>query len=205
MVSIECQDVSHHFSQKLLFEHIDLDISIGVFGIAGANGSGKSTLLKIIGGLLKPKHGRVIWKKNALLIESEHQRFIMGYAAPYFSFYDELSVFENLMFLANVRNIQPNLVTEWVDFFGLTPQMNQNFKSLSSGQQQRLRLISGVFFDPDAILLDEPGSTLDEAGINSIKHYLDRSRTKKTIILASNMTSELDWCDSVFNLKTKKL
>lgn len=181
-----------------------MDHSGPPLGIAGPNGSGKSTLLKCLGGLLSPTVGDIIWMEDARALSRQAIQQRMGYAAPYINLYDELSIFENLQFLSKVRHqsTADNNINHWIQKTGLHEVADQPFGKLSTGQQQRLRLASALFHQPDILLLDEPGSNLDEAGKKLIFTIVqDFEDGDKLLIIASNDRQELDLCGRVFSVE----
>ncbi len=171
-------------------------------GIGGPNGSGKSTLMKCLSGLMKPSSGKVKWTNH----EQQENRTIwqqLGYAAPYISHYPELTARENLLFLANIRNLpRPDeRADELLAQTGIDHRAHVRYGSLSSGQQQRVRLASALLHQPEILFLDEPGTNLDESGQKMVKDLIDQARSNgNLILLASNAQEELNWCDEVYRL-----
>jgi ABC-type multidrug transport system ATPase subunit len=166
-------------------------------GIGGANGSGKSTLLKCLSGLLRPTEGRITWQQNGSKLDIRSVRLHTGYAAPYIQLYKELSVLENLSFVARLRgHSEAPHVTQLLELCELDGKSGQEFGSLSSGQQQRVRLAAALVSDPPILMLDEPGTNLDTAGYSLVSRLVDLQRTKGGMtFLASNREEELALCD----------
>ena len=203
MLRIECNNLGKYYGKtevfrKLLF-HFDGSACIG---IGGANGSGKSTLLKCLSGLLRPSEGRVTWQQNGSALEMRSVRFYIGYAAPYIQLYKELSVLENLLFVAQLRgHSEAPHMTHLLEFFDLSRLSGQEFGSLSSGQQQRVRLAGALVADPPILMLDEPGTNLDATGLALVAQLVDRQRAKGGMtFLASNREEELALCDELIML-----
>jgi len=126
----------------------------------------------------------------------------LGYAAPYISLYEELTVTENLSFLFDVRNENDRgQIDDVLQRTGANPFKNSLFGSLSTGQQQRARIAAAIVHQPDILFLDEPGSNLDEKGRVVVNDLVNEFRNRKRLlILASNQTYELDLCDSIIDL-----
>lgn len=204
MISLQLQNLTTSYGYKPVFEKISLSHKSGILGVAGPNGSGKSTLLKCMGGLLQPDSGRIIWKKDSQELMPHDLKPFLGYSAPYISLYKELSVRENLQFLARLRqaNLGSQKLARLLDFVDLASAGNRLFGNLSTGQQQRARLASSIFHDPIVLLLDEPGSNLDVAGQEVIKRLCEMFRTEgKLLVIASNNERELAMCDQVFSVE----
>lgn len=204
MISVEVRQLSKIFGRKKVWHNISFSHNEGVLGIAGPNGSGKSTLLKCLAGLLKPTTGEISWKNNQQELSTEELKYKMGFAAPYISLYHELSVPENLRFLSQLRKQPPKATyhDELLARVGLGKLDGQHYGTLSTGQQQRARLAAALFSDPDVLMLDEPGSNLDEGGRALVSDIIDRARDEhKLVILASNSETEIALCDRVVSVQ----
>src|SRR5262249_13755676 len=113
----------------------------GLYWILGPNGSGKSTLLRMMAGLKRPGAGRVRWLRNGAEIAAAELRTLSGIAAPEIQLYRDLTVQENLEFLARLRgNGARNGVAEALQSAGIEPLARERPMSLSSGQRQRARI-----------------------------------------------------------------
>lgn len=204
MISLKIIQLSKSYGPKRVFSDVSFEHEGSSLGIAGSNGSGKSTFLKCLGNLLRPSSGRVEWSKEGNLLGRDELQPILGYAAPYINLYDELSCRENLHFLANIRH-QDNAesaIEQWIPEVGLSDVADQPYGKLSTGQQQRLRLASALFHRPDILLLDEPGSNLDEAGRSLIAAIAKSFQSQdKLLIIASNNPNELDLCERIFSIE----
>jgi ABC-type multidrug transport system ATPase subunit len=160
--------------------------------------------MKCIGGLLIPSSGRVSWKRNTSELSGPDIKILTGFAAPYVSLYKELSVRENLEFLLRLRKMKTERETlaQLIDKVGLAHVKEQPFDRLSTGQQQRARLASAMLHDPEVLLLDEPGSNLDQNGHELIEELAGfYGSGSRLMILASNNDQELALCDRVFSIQ----
>ena len=203
MARVEAHQLSKSYGKHTVFKDLSFTAASSVVGIAGRNGAGKSTLLKCIAGLLKPTAGKVSWvnsKDNEIALEQLKKR--LGFAAPYISLYEVLTVTENLTFLFDVRNEKDRgQIDEVLHRTGANPFKNSLFGSLSTGQQQRARIAAAIVHQPEILFLDEPGSNLDAKGRAIVDGLVNEFRSQnKLLILASNQTYELDLCDSIIDL-----
>lgn len=204
MISLTIIQLSKSFGPNTVFSEVSFEHGSDSLGIAGSNGSGKSTFLKCLGYLLRPTHGSIEWKKDGTILDRKTLQQKLGYAAPYINLYDELSCRENLTFLSKIRHKQNSQqqIEYWIQQVGLDHVANQPFGKLSTGQQQRLRLASALFYQPDILLLDEPGSNLDEEGQELVTEIANSFRTsEKLLIIASNNINELELCSRTFSIE----
>jgi putative ABC transport system ATP-binding protein len=141
-----------------------------LLAVTGPSGSGKSTFLYAIGGLLKPRRGRVLWDERDILSESEPardrwRRHTVGFAFQDFHLLPELSPLQNVLLPASFeRFAAPRAVRErahaLLDQLKV-PQARASTAILSRGEQQRVAIARALLFDPPVILADEPTASLD--------------------------------------------
>ncbi len=192
MVEIRISELAHEFEDRLVFDRIDLDFGGDCLAVTGPNGSGKSTLLRIIAGLLTPTSGAADVVINDKTIPRHSLRDVVGMAAPGVRLYSELSVAENLRFLATARGLSPahERLEQVLDQMHLRHRADDVVGTLSSGLRQRACLAAAVLHDPVVLLLDEPSSNLDEDGISSLRALIDAHRKRGMVIIATNDASE---------------
>lgn len=187
----------------MVFSELSFTHSDGVLGIAGANGSGKSTLLKCLAAISRPKSGTIKWMEQERELSKEELGRRIGYAAPYINLYDELTVYENLEFLLQLAGESPRKINinSRIDQVQMKAYRNKLFKSLSTGQRQRIKLAAALIHKPDVLFLDEPGSNLDADGHKLVSQIINVQKAKnKLVIIASNDAREIDLCDTVIRL-----
>jgi ABC-2 type transport system ATP-binding protein len=136
-----------------------------VYGFLGPNGSGKSTTIRMLCGLLNPSAGEIDVLGHSIPRDAEALKRHIGYMTQKFSLYEDLTVDENLAFLAAVHDVprakaRPR-IDELIEQFWLTKQRKQLAGTLSGGQKQRLALAGTVLHKPDLLFLDEPTSAVD--------------------------------------------
>lgn len=201
MIQLEVKDLTKRFGRKKVFQGLNFTQNSGVLGISGGNGSGKSTLVRCLSFLLKPQSGKISWFDEGEAISTNDFKKIVGICAPYLNLYSEFSAFENCSFHAQLKQKQSSReeLEALAVLCGVRFSLDQTFGSLSSGQQQRVKLMSAFSAQSRIILLDEPGSNLDERGNEAVKLLVKKAREEsRFVVLASNVKSELDLCDSIF-------
>ena len=205
MQKIEISNLSKRFGNKLLFRSINAVFTSGVHGIAGPNGSGKSTFLKCIIGLQKPGSGRIDISVNGDVLSPAERLIKVAYTGPYINLYSELTVLENLQFLSRLLDKPQAAALDLLARLGISDIGDQLVGSLSSGQQQRVRIASALIKDSPILFLDEPGTNLDRDGNDMIASVLNDSRAaNRLVLLASNQQAELDLCDEILHINDFK-
>ncbi len=203
MTSLQVQNLTKKFNRHTIFSDLSFEHTGGILGISGANGSGKSTLMKCLAHLLRPNSGTITWKQHGEVINQKQVKAHLGYAAPYINLYAELSVEENLRFLveAGGRAAEKNQLSALLEKVQIPHLSDQLFGSLSTGQQQRAKLAASLVREPQILMLDEPGSNLDEKGHTLVSEIVkEAAETGTLVFLASNDPNEISLCDTVLNV-----
>ncbi|NCC26507.1 MAG: ABC transporter ATP-binding protein [Deltaproteobacteria bacterium] len=152
------------FGPKTVVDHLDMTVEAGeIYGFLGPNGSGKTTFIRMLCGLLRPDDGQGTCLGFDILREPERIKPHVGYMAQRFSLYEDLTVRENLMFMARAYGIadQRQVVTSSMDRMGLGRFSDQLAGRLSGGWKQRLALTACTLHQPRLLLLDEPTAGVD--------------------------------------------
>ncbi|MGE0641099.1 MAG: ATP-binding cassette domain-containing protein [Thermoanaerobaculia bacterium] len=140
--------------------------------VTGRNGCGKSTLLRCLAGLLAPDRGSIELCLGGRRLDIHERRRAVGYLAPDLSFYDELTVRENLELFARLRRVSAAPALALADELGLP--LSRLAGVLSSGMRQRLRWAFLELAIPSLLLLDEPFQNLDEEATTALGARLDQ-------------------------------
>ncbi|TVR13043.1 MAG: ABC transporter ATP-binding protein [Balneolaceae bacterium] len=203
MINLNVTTLSKRFGSNLVFSDLTFSAESSVLGISGSNGSGKSTLLRCLSGLMKPSSGKKEWFVDGKPLEAATLKQLMGFAAPYIQLYEELTVLENLQFIVDIKKSSATENSaKLLEKLGATEFATSHFGELSTGQQQRAKLAAALIHKPQILILDEPGSNLDEKGRTVVEQITERFRNEHGfVLLASNQTHELDLCDRVIHLQ----
>ena len=188
-LTLEADDLTHRYGRRRGLDPLSFRVGApGVVALTGPNGSGKSTLLRIIAGLLRPTAGTLSLALDGETLEPAARRLRVGFASPELSFYDELSAFENLAFAAEARGLgeAAAAVGRALERVGLSARAHDLVPELSSGMRQRLRLAFALLGGPALLLLDEPGSHLDDEGRATVARVVNEQAREGLVILATN-------------------
>ena len=192
---IQVTGLSKKFDDKLVVNNINLAVKRGeVFGFLGPNGSGKTTTIRMLCGLLTPDAGQGVCLGLNILTDSQKIKQRVGYMTQQYSFYTDLTIEENLNFIANVYGLKHRRarILSILKQQGLYDRRHQLTGALSGGWRQRVALAACLLHEPDLLLLDEPTSGIDpiarrdfwdsihalsEQGITTLMstHYMDEA------------------------------
>ncbi|MCQ6527836.1 ATP-binding cassette domain-containing protein [Bacillus mycoides] len=141
--------------------------------IIGKNGVGKSTLLKVIAGLLIPDEGEVLFQNNSLFNTPTSRRDI-GFAFTEPVFYENLTVEENLIFLASLYKLSSikKIVKDKINEFNIHDYKNIKISALSSGMKQKVQICAATIHDPKLLIMDEPFNKLDSPSLNFLYSFI---------------------------------
>jgi ABC-2 type transport system ATP-binding protein len=199
---IETSGLSKRFRKRVAVNALDLFVPAGsLFGFLGPNGAGKTTTIRMLLGLAQPTEG------SARLLGQEvpgglgSVRYRIGSVLENPAFYPRLSGRQNLQVLTRTT-ADPDalqLVDPLLERVGLTERARDRVRTYSHGMRQRLAFAAALLHDPDLIVLDEPATALDPAGIKDIRGLLSVLRAEgKTIFVSSHLLSEVEKiCDNV--------
>jgi ABC-2 type transport system ATP-binding protein len=163
-IAIEVEGLTKSFGDRVVVRDLSMRVRRGtIYGFLGPNGSGKTTTIRMLCGLLTPDSGRGTCLGYDIRTEAEKIRVHVGYMTQRFSLYQDLSVRENLEFVARVYGLSdpPGAAKAMVARLGLAGREEQLAGSLSGGWKQRLALGACTLPNPQLLLLDEPTAGVD--------------------------------------------
>ena len=161
---IDVRDICKSFGARRVVDGLRLQVAAGeICGFLGANGSGKTTTIRMLCGLLVPDSGGGTCLGFDIVRDAARIRREVGYMTQRFSFYEDLTVFENLDFVASVYEMKdrPRAIADIMTRMGLADRRDQLAGQLSGGWKQRLALAACVLHQPKLLLLDEPTAGVD--------------------------------------------
>ena len=192
--SLSAHDLEKTFDRKPVLKGVNLAVAHGEsLVITGRNGVGKSTLLRMLAGLSQPTGGRVEVRAAGSLLKGDARRAAVGYVAPDLRPYDELTARENLEIMARIRGVRltAGAAGSLLERMGLTGDFDVPAGTLSTGQRQRLKMALALLGLPPILLLDEPGSNLDEEGRRTVAGFIEEARRRGPVIIATNDPEEI--------------
>lgn len=163
-LAIDVRGMTKRFGRLTAVDHIDLQVRSGeICGFLGPNGSGKTTFLRMLCGLLRTDEGCGSCLGYDVIRESEAIKRQVGYMTQRFSFYEDLTIAENLDFVARMYSLENRreAMRQSIERLGLADRRNQLAGELSGGWKQRLALAACMIHQPKLLLLDEPTAGVD--------------------------------------------
>ncbi|HEY7378608.1 MAG TPA: ABC transporter ATP-binding protein [Steroidobacteraceae bacterium] len=188
--AIQARGLTRRFGTLTAVDHVNLTIPRAqIYGFLGPNGSGKSTTIRMLCGLLLPTAGKVEVLGHDATLESEKLRQKIGYMTQRFSLWEDLTVLENLRFIAEIFGIaaaeRNRRIDAALEEYHLADRRSQRAGTMSGGQKQRLALATATIHEPELLLLDEPTSAVDPQSRRDFWESLFRLVGQGTTILVS--------------------
>ncbi len=203
-LAIDVRGLTKRFGDKLAVDHVDLQMPKGqVWGFLGPNGSGKTTTIRMICGLLSPSEGAGCTLGFDIVAQSRSIKLLTGYMTQKFSFWSDLTIRENLNFVARLYEMENAraLVDETLETLGLTHRQNQLVGALSGGWKQRLALAAVTMHKPQLLLLDEPTAGVDPQARRDFWDEIHRlSLQGLTVLVSTHYMDEAERCDKIVYL-----
>jgi ABC-2 type transport system ATP-binding protein len=186
--AIDVQRLNKHFGSLHVVKDVSLRVERGeIFGFLGPNGSGKTTCIRMLCGLLTPDSGTGTCLGANILTESARIKRQVGYMTQRFSYWEDLTIRENLDFVARLYAMRDRVgaVDKALDGLGLTDRANQLAGTLSGGWKQRLALAACLLHEPQLLLLDEPTAGVDPSARRDFWEELHRLAARGISVLVS--------------------
>jgi ABC-2 type transport system ATP-binding protein len=209
--AIRTQGLSKLFGDVIAVRDVSLVIPKAVvFGFLGPNGSGKSTTIRMLCGLLTPTSGAIDVLGYQIPRQAEQLKQRVGYMTQRFSLYEDLSVWENLDFMARIHGLPPvrrrDRIEALFERYHLAGLAKRRAGTLSGGQRQRLALAAAIVHEPELVFLDEPTSAVDpESRRDFWEALFDLCAAGMTILVSTHFMDEAERCHELAILNAGSL
>ena len=206
---IDVEGLTKSFDGRRVVDGVDLRVKRGrICGFLGPNGSGKTTTIRMICGLLRPDGGSGTCLGFDILHEAREIKRRVGYMTQRFGLYEDLSIRENLDFIARVYAV-PNrreTVERTIARLGLADRSNQLAAQLSGGWKQRLALAACLLHDPQVLLLDEPTAGVDPKARREFwEHIHELAAEGITVLVSTHYMDEAERCHELIYIAYGKV
>lgn len=196
---IDVRNVTKRFDQKTVVDGLAMQVRKGeIYGFLGPNGSGKTTFIRMICGLLRADSGEGTCLGYDFRTQSDQIKRQVGYMTQKFSLYEDLSLEENLDFIASIYGMEDHkpAVAECLEELGLSDRKHQLAGQLSGGWKQRLALAACLLHRPRLLLLDEPTAGVDPKARREFWLEIHRlAHDGMTILVTTHYMDEAEQCD----------
>lgn len=221
-MKVSLTDAGKRFNRDWIFRHVTYTFTTNnSYAITGPNGSGKSTLLQVLSGAMQLSEGVIQFTLagNAAIENNVSQKTSGGdslpgnlqayphvsISAPYLEIVEEMNLKEFLEFHQHFKPFFPSLsIEQIIATIGLEKAVNKQIRYYSSGMKQRVKLAQAIFSDTPLILLDEPCTNLDAAGVELYHRLVHSYCANRLVIISSNDETEYSFCTERININDFK-
>ncbi len=208
-LAIDVHGLNKRFGSKHVVKDVSLQVRRGeIFGFLGPNGSGKTTCIRMLCGLLTPDSGSGTCLGFDIVRDSAQIKRQVGYMTQRFSFWEDLSIRENLDFIARIYQVRERerVVQQTLDDLGLADRSAQLAGTLSGGWKQRLALAACLLHEPQLLLLDEPTAGVDPSARRDFWEELHRLAAGGiSVLVSTHYMDEAERCHKLAYIASGKL
>lgn len=209
MNAIDVHGLVKRFGDKTVVDHVTMAVAEGeIVGFLGPNGSGKTTTIRIMCGLLTPDEGEGTVLGFNIRTDSLSIKREVGYMTQKFSFYEDLTIGENLEFVARLYQLKPveDYVARTLEELGLATRRDQLAGTLSGGWKQRLALAACIMHKPKLLLLDEPTAGVDPKARREFWDEIHRLASGGlTVLVSTHYMDEAERCHRISYISYGKM
>ncbi len=192
---IEVVNLTKHYGHIKALEDVTFMVRPQeVVGFLGPNGAGKTTTMQIITGYLNPTSGTVLVDELDVRKDPWKVKKRLGYLPENAPLYDDLTVYDFLCFVADVRGVteKTKALRQTVELCGIGDVLTQSIGTLSKGYRQRVAIAQAVLHNPPILILDEPTTGLDPLQIDEIRQLIRQLGSEKTVLLSTHILPEVE-------------
>lgn len=208
-LAIDVSGITKRFGALMAVREMALQVRRGeIYGFLGPNGSGKTTFLRMLCGLLRPDAGQGTCLGHDILKEADAIKRQVGYMTQRFSYYEDLSLEENLDFVARIYEVRDRqtAVSQRLEKLGLASRRHQLAGALSGGWKQRLALAACLIHNPQLLLLDEPTAGVDPKARRDFWDEIHRLAAQGlTVLVTTHYMDEAERCHRLAYIAYGKL
>jgi ABC-2 type transport system ATP-binding protein len=210
-LAVEVKGLSVRFGDFVAVDRISFTVQRGeIFGFLGANGAGKTTTIRVLCGLLRPSEGSVSVAGVHFDHGEQAVKSKVGYMSQKFTLYNDMTVEENLNFIASLRKLDTATYEQrrkdLFDFISFDRPLNTIVRDLPGGTKQQVSLAAALLHDPEIIFLDEPTAGVTPASRSRFWHLIRELADRgKTVFVTTHYMDEAEQCDRIALMREGKI
>lgn len=203
MNSVEVKNLSVKFGDFYAVRNVSFAVRPGeIFGFLGANGAGKTTTIRVLCGLLIPTEGEAFVTGLSVQENSFEVKHRVGYMSQRFTLYDDLTVYENLLFTSALHTLTEDQFKKQKDrlfeFIGFNRNEKTMVRDLPGGLKQQVSLVAALIHDPEIVFLDEPTAGVSPAARAKFWDLIkDLAKNGKTVFVTTHYMDEAEQCERI--------
>ena len=206
---IKVQNLTKDYGSRRAIENLSFEASQGeVVGFLGPNGAGKTTTMRILTGYMPPTYGTATIAGYDVVNESLEVRKRVGYLPETVPLYPDMTVFEYLKFMADLRHIPDSdpIIEDTLEMVQMEKRADGYISNLSKGMRQRIGLAQALLHKPEVLILDEPTIGLDPAQVVEVRTIIRDIGKERTVLLSTHILHEAQQlCDRVLIINKGKI
>lgn len=206
---IQVEELTKDYGPRRAIDRISFHAEKGeILGFLGPNGAGKTTTMRILCGYMPPTMGKASIAGFDVIDKSLEVRKRVGYLPESVPLYPDMTIFEYLKFMADLRHIRnsEDRVDAVLESVHMEDRSESYISSLSKGMRQRVGLAQALLHEPDVLILDEPTIGLDPAQIREVRNMIRNIGEEHTVLLSTHILSEAQqMCDRVLIINKGKI
>ncbi|QMU30031.1 ABC transporter ATP-binding protein [Adhaeribacter radiodurans] len=200
-MQIKLTKLGKRYNYDWIFRHLNYEFeSDKAYAILGYNGSGKSTFINTLSGNLVPSEGLIEYHVHSKKVPVEEVYRYLSFSAPYLELVEELTLIELIHFHTRFKPLRDLTPQQLIERMYLEKARYKFVKDFSSGMKQRLKLGLAIYTDAPLLLLDEPTTNLDQAGINWYLDHVSQNQAGRLVVVCSNIAHEYQFCDETLDI-----
>ncbi|MGC4231428.1 MAG: ATP-binding cassette domain-containing protein [Niabella sp.] len=204
-MTIQLHNAGKRYNRDWIFRNLTYTFQPGAYAITGPNGSGKSTLLQILSGAVSVNEGSCSHIFNNATVTADKVFNCISLCAPYLELVEEFTLAEFLLFHQSFKPFLEGLTIDFIiKKIQLEHTKGKKISEYSSGMKQRVKLAQCIFSDTPAVLLDEPCTNLDAAGIALYQELIAEYCANRLVLVSSNDKVEYGFCKNVIDITAYK-
>lgn len=196
-MKLEVKKVTKCYGSRIALNHVNLELTNGIYGILGANGAGKSTLMNLLTDNVRRQEGSILLDGKEILSLGKQYRSKVGYMPQQMGIYEQFTGIAFLYYIAELKGISKKAAKQQIQYLlekvNLKNEGHRKLGGYSGGMKQRILLAQALLGDPDILILDEPTAGLDPKERIRLRDFIQELSQNKIVLLATHIVSDIEF------------